>query len=214
MKILVRRLVWALWAISLASCMHVQPPAVASQTDQNVVIPAQGSGQCTTVADCAQHAVEAAQSAYQAADEAVKAASTALPVGSVIAFTGTPEQTLNLRQNGWWVANGDIVTDQGSALFYNKRLPDLTGKFLLAAAPMFAPASTGGSASVTIPNTTVNTLTTGVGGPVFYGDPRANAVGGETSRNGTPITASGIFPATTLSAMPPYYAVIYLIKVK
>jgi len=204
MQISVIRTIQILIAVSLsaASFSHASGGATPSP---------HSSSRCTTVFDCAQAAVQAAQDANLAADRA----SLALPIGTVIAFAGTQEQAFAQRQNGWWIANGDTVTDSASVVFFEKKLPDLTSTFLYGAGPGLPPGKKSGAPNYVIKPNTITTETTGFDDKrSLHQDPRTNIYDDRGWTTGAPITASGPTAPITVDTLPPYYVVIYLIKVR
>jgi hypothetical protein len=186
----------------LTSCMH----HAADSTAGPIAVPTPG---CTTVFNCSQAAVQAAQNASASADRA----SAALPVGTIVAFTGTVEQAAAQRQYGWWVANGDTVTDASSAQFFGKKLPDLTGRFVLGASTA---GQLGGSTTVTVPSQNIISQTTGGWGPnQVTSDPFTHMQGAHSASTDASIQSQGTYGGANLSLpLPPYYAVIYLVKVR
>lgn len=213
MTMSIRSILKLVYVFFLCGCVTEPPISVAAPTTSGTV----GSG-CTTVKECADTAVLAAQAANMAADRSARA----VPVGTVIAFYGTRQEAEAQKQNGWWIANGQTVTDSTS-VYFGKKLVDLSGKFLLASelndtpkANKILPQTDGGSPVATVPAQSVTTRTTGWDGSVtIYSDPRIMiCCGGLTWQNGNPITSAGTVPSATIAIIPPYYAVIYLIKVR
>ena len=165
--------------------------------------------QCTTVLSCAQAALQAAQAAEAAANRAA----VALPVGTIIAFNGTPEEAQGQRQNGWWVANGRTVTDSASP-YFGKNLPDLTNIFIRGGTKAGDPV---GQDQQSIQGMTISSHTTGGFGPPNVGnaDPRTQINGGlGWVSGGSSIYSEGFWPGATFSVIPRSYSVIYLIKVR
>jgi len=100
-------------------------------------------GQCTTVLDCSNLAVRAAQNAEIEA----RLAASSLPVGTVVAFSGSQGDATAQQQNGWWIADGRIVLDNQSA-WNGKATPNLVDLFIKGSATAGA---TGGAPAYTIP---------------------------------------------------------------
>src|SRR5262245_5812456 len=162
------------------------------------------SGGCVTVIACANMALQAAQAARDAAARAV-------PVGTVIAFAGTMQAAVAERQNGWWVCDGTPVSDPLAGTYNGKPTPNLTDKFLMAGA---APGRTGGAAKADVTAKPVSVATFGFGNPPIYSDPRLVVSTSLSHVSGSSIYSSGIVRGQSLDILPPYYTVIYLMKVR
>lgn len=162
---------------------------LATAISTGIAPPASGQS-CTTVAECAQKAVEAAQAAQQAAQNA-------LPVHTIIAWFQTSGQI----PAGWAICDGTNGT------------PDLRGRFLIGVGTVGEVSSTPvGSAthqhSVTVSGTSDNAF----GKPAYHSGP------GQTPPEspGLDVTYKTTSTGTTSSEsnIPPSIKVIYLMKIR
>lgn len=136
-----------------------------------------------------------------------------VPVGTIIAFSGSMNDAKTQRQFGWWVCDGTVVDDPLADVSYqNKKTPDLSGRFLLASNQA---AQTGGSGSFPIPSQNISSHTTGgFGPPNIHGDPFTHMQGAHGWNDDASIYSEGTWSGVTVLTVPPYYSVIYLVKVK
>jgi hypothetical protein len=151
------------------------------------------------------------QAAQNAGFEAARAASS-LPVGTVIAFWGSPQEALAQKVNGWWIADGTPVTDAQST-WNGKATPKLTGYFLRGAISIGNP---GGADSFTIPDQPITSHTTGgFGAPMVHGPPETHMKGGpEAFSDESSLCSKGSWLHQDVPTIPAFYPVIYLIKVR
>jgi microcystin-dependent protein len=131
-----------------------------------------------------------------------------LPIGSIIAWAG-----FGVPPSGWAICNGQRVVTNNNTPFYT---PDLTGRFLIGAGQSAAQTTTDERSTYQvgdfggeevhkltveeIPSHTHGGLNWG-GGPGYGGGD--NGIGGSTAEIG------GNMPHNNL---PPYYAILYIIK--
>ena len=133
-----------------------------------------------------------------------------LPVGTIVPFSGTIEQANALKGSGWWPCDGQTINDQLSPL-NGQKTPDLSDdRFLVGAKTS---GGTGGKNGITVPERTIKTKIDSFEGPNVFLPPPMTIIP-ETWRNGGQIVAHGTIPAMEVSAMPLFYKVIYLMKVK
>jgi hypothetical protein len=134
-----------------------------------------------------------------------------LPVGAILPFNGTMSEAEAQKQNGWWVCDGRPVND-ASSVFDGKPTPNLVALFLYGAATA-GPGS--GQASFKIPDETIETAADNWR---RTGDenlpPSMNVIAGEGWRVGGRILTHGTYSGVVVPTTPPYYSVIYLIKVR
>jgi len=147
-----------------------------------------------------------------------------VPPGTIIAFGLNNADLNSLQQQGWWVCDGRTVTDPGALVLMNSPTPNLMsapeqyrlGRFLVGAADLGA-GQTGGQAVAPIPDLPVKVKTDGWDAAHSVdADPRLLIWDAQQWRHGSPITSSGHTAAggARIATVPPYYTVIYLIKVK
>jgi len=134
-----------------------------------------------------------------------------LPVGTIIAFGGTEAQAQAQTANGWWICDGRVVSDLGSP-WNGQHTPQLSqGSFLRGAANA---GGTGGAVSQQIPSQTISSRSNGFDQhDTFWGDPRTNVCGASGFCTGAAVTSQGTWNAATVPTLPPYYEVIYPIRV-
>jgi hypothetical protein len=107
-----------------------------------------------------------------------------IPIGTVVAFSGTAADAESQKTNGWWVCDGRLVSDpRADARFLGKSTPDLKSKFLRgdAAAGILA-----GQDAFHIPNQTITVSTNGHWGgrDLVNTAPETGMHLGDTSRKG------------------------------
>lgn len=136
-----------------------------------------------------------------------------LPIGTIISFHGTMADAVAQRQNGWWVCDGTVVNDPlADPAYRNQATPKLTDRFLLAATQA---GQVGGKKSYDIPTQTIHSHTNGgFGPPQIYGDPFTHMQGSHSWTTDASIYSEGDWSGVNVPTLPPYYSVIYLIKVK
>jgi hypothetical protein len=135
-----------------------------------------------------------------------------IPVGTIIPFNGGASDAALQTANGWWICDGRTVTDPLSTTFNGKATPDLRSKFLSGDAQAGA---TGGAAQFQIPNQTINSNTTGgFGNPQVNGDPFTHMQGSHTWNTDASIYSQGTFAGPVVPTLPPFYGVVYLIRVR
>ena len=133
-----------------------------------------------------------------------------IPVGGVIAFSGTMAQADAEVQNGWWICDGRSVSDPASPL-NGKLTPNLVDKFIRGSKD---PNKTGGADSYAIPAQTIESHTFGFGPPVINQDPRVVVSNAQGWATGSSIHSQGTWSAVTVPTVPIFYSVIYLVHVK
>lgn len=140
-----------------------------------------------------------------------------LPVGTLIAFGGTVTQAEAQQSGGWWIADGRTINDSVSPM-NGTQTPDLRKRFVLGGDTA---GQIGGAASIEIPQSRVVSYMTGHWGPNYLNvdgtgkaDPKTVISGPATWVIGNPIETAGTTSKQTISYSPPYFSVIYLIKVK
>jgi hypothetical protein len=115
------------------------------------------------------------------------------------------------RQHGWWVCDGTIVKDPRAGTWNGKATPNLLNRFLMASDTS---GITGGAGSYDIKAIDVESHTYSFGKPDINMDPRVNVCGAQTWCTGASHLSKGTVAGQNVPTTPPYYSVIYLIKVK
>lgn len=133
-----------------------------------------------------------------------------VPVGTVVPFGGSPDAAAALREQGWWICDGRAIDDPESRLGA-PNTPNLTEKFVRGGSNAGA---TGGSPTLRIPALQVHTLVDGFSGPVIHQDPRCGIYSNLSWVDLRPLSARGTTTAVDLPSEPPWYSLIYLIKVR
>src|ERR1051325_488 len=112
---------------------------------------------------------------------------------------------------GWWVCDGRTVSDPLSINYFGKALPDLSSKFLQGSAQS---GSTGGAAKFKLEKGSIARLTFSFNGTPIHQDPRVSVSSSLTWVDGTPIASKGPVKDLEIPTIPPFYSVIYLIRVR
>lgn len=134
-----------------------------------------------------------------------------IPVGTVLAFSGTMHEAEAQEQFGWWVADGRTISDPQSSL-NGTTTPDLRSHFLMGSDTV---RQNGGSASFAIPDQVVHSHTNGqFGPPMIYGDPFTHMQGSHGWTTDAAIYSEGTWSGLKVPTLPPYFTVVYLVKVK
>lgn len=135
-----------------------------------------------------------------------------IPPGTIISFAGTMGDAEAQKKQGWWVCDGRTINDPLSKSYNGKPTPNLSGKFLLASSHA---GDIGGSGSFTIPDQTIESRTYSFDGnnPIHM-DPRVNVCGGLTWCTGASHSSKGNYKGISVPTIPPYYSVLYLMKVR
>jgi hypothetical protein len=135
-----------------------------------------------------------------------------LPIGTIIAFKGTASDAAAQTANGWWVCDGRTVSDPLSTAFNGKQTPDLRAKFLSGDTQAGA---LGGAPQFQIPDQAINSHTTGgFGNPQIHGDPFTHMQGSHTWTTDASIYSQGTYAGIQVPTLPPFYGVVYLIRVR
>ena len=133
-------------------------------------------------------------------------------VGTIVPFSGSMADAESQVRYGWWVCDNRVVSDPQSAAYNGKRTPDLSGRFLRAGS---AGGDVGGMEAITIQDKTVTSYSTPkLDGPVIHGDPFTHLQGTNGWNDDHAITSQGTWTGFSAKIIPPYYSVIYLIKVR
>jgi hypothetical protein len=135
---------------------------------------------------------------------------TLVPVGTIIPFYGEIGQANNLQGDGWWICDGRTITDPSSPRT-GQPTPDLRDRFLMGTGQQVG--AMGGATTAAVPAQEVVVVAENFdaaqsGIPAI--GPRVNSAWGDYH----PIRSRGTVPGTTVSTLPPYMAVIYLMKAK
>jgi hypothetical protein len=131
-----------------------------------------------------------------------------LPVGTIIAFSGDTAMIQSVRAAGWWPCDGSLVQDPISPL-NGKPTPNLVDRFLNGSK---ASGGTGGQASVDVAFPV--SVVAKAWGPTRDSHPHSLVVqDGETWHEGSEVVSRGTVSGS-VQTVPPFYGVIYLIKVK
>ncbi len=134
-----------------------------------------------------------------------------MPVGTIVAFSGTMAQAEAQQQSGWWVADGRKVDDPASPL-NGTTTPDLRSRFLMGSD---AVGQIGGATSFTLNDQTISSHTTGgFGAPQVTSDPFTHLQGSHTWTTDASIYSEGVWRGANVPTVPPYFSVIYLFKVR
>ncbi|SDM69549.1 hypothetical protein SAMN05660642_03070 [Geodermatophilus siccatus] len=137
-----------------------------------------------------------------------------IPIGTIVPFSGSLAEAEAKREHGWWMCDGRLITDPSSPLT-GRNTPDLRDRFLMGSGhpPAFPPGGRGGGTQATVPDREV-----WVTSDWFTAEVRPNTpVGvrvGEEWIDRHHITSRGIVPGATVQTVPPFTAVIYLVKVR
>jgi len=135
-----------------------------------------------------------------------------LPIGTIIAFSGSMVDAEAQVENGWWVCDGRVVNDVASPAYNGHSTPNLTDKFLRAAS---AAGTLGGAAFFDIPDQQIKVWTDSFDYQHrITQDPALTVHGNSPWVNGGSIVSLGTFHGLQAATIPPYYSVIYLVKVK
>lgn len=134
-----------------------------------------------------------------------------LPVGTLIAFAGTMAEAEAQKSAGWWVCDGRTVDDPQASHYHRRPTPNLVDKFLLGAK---SAGETGGAKSAKIGDQVIESIATGWANALVYKDPRLLVIGNQPQQAGAPITSQGVVKGFDVATLPPFYTVLYLIKVK
>jgi hypothetical protein len=135
-----------------------------------------------------------------------------VPVGGILPFYGSLSEAEKLREKGWWICDGRPISDPLSKLYNNKNSPNLAGRFILGSTQT---GSTGGAAGFSTGARTITSYNTGGwANNQIHADPRTTIYDSQTWRTGNPKESKGTLPSFDIPTMPPYYSVIYLLKVR
>jgi len=135
-----------------------------------------------------------------------------IPIGTIVAFSGSKEQAEAQTADGWWICDGRTVHDNKSPTFDGKDTPNLQGQFLMGDV---SSGQTGGSKTFSIVNQTIKSHTTGgFGDPKIYGDPFTHMQGSHTWTTDSSIYSEGVWQGLNINTVPPFYTTIYLIRVR
>jgi hypothetical protein len=133
------------------------------------------------------------------------------PIGTIISFSGTATEAESQKQFGWWICDGRVVDDPKAINYVGKPTPNLTDRFLKASKTS---NDTGGEKSFNIPDQTIKSYTTGKWGAAFHGDPFTHMQGAHSWSTDAAIESAGTFKGISVPTIPPYYTVIFLVRVK
>jgi hypothetical protein len=133
-----------------------------------------------------------------------------MPIGALMAFSGTLQQAEAETERGWWVADGRTVADADSP-YNGKPTPNLKDRFVRGSTQG---GQTGGADSSNIPAQNIESHTLSFGPPTINQDPRLVVSNALSWATGSSIHSVGTLPAITVSTIPQYFSVVYLIKVK
>ena len=133
-----------------------------------------------------------------------------IPIGTIVPFGGSKQEAEAQTANGWWICDGRTVSDALSTM-NGKATPNLNSQFLMGSSDA---ASTGGAASLQIPQQTIDSHSTTFGAPSGIAPLGVIVQPENGSYNGQSVHREGIWKSVTVPALPPYYSVIYLIRVR
>lgn len=136
-----------------------------------------------------------------------------VPVGTIVAFSGTMAQATAQRQFGWWVCDGQSTVNDPLAdvAWRNKVTPDLKNRFIIGS---LTASNVGGSSTITIPSKHVEVKGTGFYDPQGNYPPMMGPPPQATWGTYHPVKSEGDIPSFSVEYLPPFYSVIYLVKVK
>jgi hypothetical protein len=135
-----------------------------------------------------------------------------IPIGTIIAFSGTMAEAETQKQFGWWVCNGQTVNDPLATSYNGKAVPNLLDKFLEGSTQS---GGAGGASKFTVDlKDPIESRSYGFNGPTINMDPRVVVSSSLSWVNGTPIASRGNLPKFDVPTVPPFYSVIYLVKVR
>jgi hypothetical protein len=134
-----------------------------------------------------------------------------IPIGTIIPFTGSRQDAEAQQANGWWICDGRTVNETRSAAFNGKPTPNLSDRFLVGSGQA---GSQGGAPSFPIASQTIESHTIGFGEPQLNNDPFTHMQGSHTWTTDASIHSQGTWNGITVPTVPPYYTVIYLVRVR
>jgi hypothetical protein len=134
-----------------------------------------------------------------------------VPVGSIVPFSGTLTAAEELTARGWWVCDGRQVDDPLSAAFHTLNTPNLAERFLLGSREA---GRTGGQASHQIADQTVTVIANDFVDPATSFGALLGPHVGQAFGNFHRIRSSGTVAGTSVPTTPPFFSVIYLLKVR
>lgn len=132
-----------------------------------------------------------------------------MPVGTLIAFSGSLSEAQAQQASGWWICDGRQISDPESPR-NGQNTPNLAGRFLMASNQA---GTTGGASSFSIPNQNIVSYTSGWGGQMHH-DPRLLVYSAMGWVTGARIQSTGTYQGLNVPTVPPFHSVIYLVKVK
>jgi len=124
-----------------------------------------------------------------------------IPVGTLVAFSGTIQDAVAQTAFGWWVADGRKIDDPLSRM-NNTDTPDLKDRFVLGS---ISAGRKDGAASFKIENQTIDSHTTGgFGPPAVTSDPFTHMQGAHTHTTDSSIYSQGTWTGVSVPTMPPF----------
>jgi hypothetical protein len=136
------------------------------------------------------------------------------PIGTIIAFSGTRAEAEAQQPFGWQVSDGHTINDALAGNYNGRSTPDLRDKFVMGA-PDYVIGNFGGKKAHVIDDRTVSVTANSFTDPSTNHGPRMGGPDvGEGWGNYHRLISSGTVSGTTVPTIPPYFTVIYLIKVR
>ena len=145
-----------------------------------------------------------------------------VPIGTVVAWVG------ETAPDGWLICNGSTITASTYPKLYNllpkgeiegvKKLPDLSGKFILGTSSTYKNGKTGGTYSMTLetkhlpPHSHSITFKRGIAGQVNTAE--QISIGNINGANQKKYTTDRVGSGNAFSIMPPYYVLNFIIKAR
>jgi hypothetical protein len=135
-----------------------------------------------------------------------------IPLGTILPFGGTKADAEMQKANGWWICDGRTVDDPQARILRGKPTPSLVRTFLRGSEQA---GGTGGAGSVVVGDQVVHTVLSGFEQDNTYGHPSDRIPnGGATFQWMRPMSGNATWKGQTIDTVPPYYGVLYLIRVR
>ena len=136
-----------------------------------------------------------------------------IPVGTIIAFSGTMADAQDQQRHGWWICDGRSVQDPLAGPYHGKQTPNLSDRFLRGSATVANIA--GGKSHHDIAPARVKVWVTGWDDQrAAVTDPRLGIWNSQTWVQTSPLISEGTLPGISVPTIPPFHTVLYLVKVK
>lgn len=137
-----------------------------------------------------------------------------VPMGTIISFYGTLQQAQDLQQKHYWICDGQRIIDDSESPMDGRTTPDLRRRFFRGAQSNNA-GGTGGQPRVRLEAQTIRSHTTGgFGAPQVNGDPFTHMQGAHSWTTDASIYSEGSWEAQDVDTIPPFFEVVFLIKVR